>query len=52
MLGSFWALIPAIFTVIILFVRTNLEDKTLQEELTGYEDYTLQVRYRLFLGVW
>jgi len=52
MLGSFWALIPAIFTVIILFVRTNLEDKTLQEELTGYADYTLQVRYRLFLRVW
>ena len=52
MLGSFWALIPAIFTVLILFVRTNLEDRTLQEELADYKDYTLQVRYRLFLGVW
>ncbi|MGB9980036.1 methyltransferase family protein [Methanobacterium sp.] len=52
MLGSLWALIPAIFTVIILLVRTNLEDKTLQDELAGYKDYILQVRYRLFLGVW
>jgi len=52
MLGSLWALIPAIFTVIILLVRTNLEDKTLRDELAGYKDYILQVRYRLFLGVW
>lgn len=52
MLGSLWALIPAIFTVIILLVRTNLEDKTLRDELAGYKDYILHVRYRLFLGVW
>lgn len=52
MLGSLWALIPATFTAIILLVRTNLEDKTLQEELAGYRDYSLQVRYRIVYGVW
>lgn len=52
MLGSFWALIPAILTAVLLLVRTNLEDKTLQDELIGYKDYTLRVRYRLFSGVW
>lgn len=52
MLGSLWALIPATLTAIILLVRTNLEDKTLQEELAGYRDYSLQVRYRIVYGVW
>jgi len=34
------------------FFRTFLEDKTLQNELDGYGDYTNQVRYRLLPGVW
>lgn len=28
------------------------EDRTLQEELEGYEDYAQQVSYRLSPGVW
>jgi len=51
-LGSFWALIPAALTVVVIIVRTALEDKTLQAELDGYADYTQQVRYRLMPGVW
>jgi hypothetical protein len=31
---------------------TALEDRTLQEELPGYEEYTRRVRYRLALGIW
>jgi len=52
MLGSYWALIPAIITVMIFFLRTFLEDNTLQEELPEYKDYTQIVRYRLIPGVW
>ncbi len=52
MLGSFWALIPAVLTSIIFSVRTALEDRTLQEELDGYKEYAGKVRYRLFPGVW
>jgi len=52
MLGSLWALIPATFTAIVLLVRTNLEDKTLQGELEGYKNYTSQVRYRILSWVW
>jgi protein-S-isoprenylcysteine O-methyltransferase Ste14 len=35
-----------------LVVRTVLEDSTLRRELTGYDEYTRRVRYRLVPGVW
>jgi protein-S-isoprenylcysteine O-methyltransferase Ste14 len=52
MLGSVWALIPGVLAALLFVVRTALEDKTLQEELDGYKDYTQRVRYRLLPGVW
>jgi protein-S-isoprenylcysteine O-methyltransferase Ste14 len=52
MLGSFWGLIPAIITLIFMFGRTYLEDKTLKEELTGYKDYAKKVKYRLIPFIW
>ena len=51
-LGSLWALIPALFFGLFLVVRTFLEDRTLQKELPGYQEYTQRVRYRLVPGVW
>jgi protein-S-isoprenylcysteine O-methyltransferase Ste14 len=51
-LGSLWALIPEGLAVIGYFIRTALEDKTLLEELDGYQDYTSQVHYRLLPGIW
>lgn len=52
MLGSLWALIPAAVAVLALIVRTALEDRTLREELPGYEEYAQSVRYRLAPGIW
>jgi protein-S-isoprenylcysteine O-methyltransferase Ste14 len=52
MLGSLWGLIPSIASGVLLLIRTGLEDKTLQAELPGYKEYTGQVRYRLFPGIW
>jgi protein-S-isoprenylcysteine O-methyltransferase Ste14 len=52
LLGSCWALIPAILSVPFLIVRTALEDKMLQQNLDGYQAYARQVRYRLLPGVW
>ena len=46
-LSSIWTLIPATVALIITVIRTVLEDRTLQEELPGYQDYTQRVRYRL-----
>ena len=52
LLGSWWAFVPAILSVIGLVIRTALEDRTLQQELEGYKEYSERVRYRLFPGVW
>jgi len=51
-LDSVWAFIPAVLIVIVLVIRTSLEDKVLQVELEGYSEYADKVRYRLFPGVW
>ncbi|MFY9150816.1 MAG: isoprenylcysteine carboxylmethyltransferase family protein [Prolixibacteraceae bacterium] len=50
-LGSVWTIIPVIVALIITVIRTALEDRTLQEELSGYRDYVRRVRYRLIPGV-
>lgn len=52
LLGSYWALIPALLTVGAVFVRAALEDETLQDELPGYAEYARRTRYRLIPGVW
>lgn len=51
-LGSLWALIPAGLVMGLMVVRTALEDRTLREELDGYQDYAARVRYRLLPGMW
>jgi len=51
-LGSLWSYIPACLIIILFFVRTAFEDKTLQEELPGYREYSQQVKYRLIPGIW
>jgi len=51
-LGSLWACIPMALLVVNLFLRTALEDRTLQNELGGYKDYAARVRYRLLPGIW
>lgn len=51
-LGSFWALIPGMALVIMIVIRTALEDRTLQEELPGYREYAQKVRFRLIPGIW
>jgi protein-S-isoprenylcysteine O-methyltransferase Ste14 len=51
-LSSLWTLIPAAAALVIALVRTALEDRTLLEELPGYQDYAQRVRYRLFPGIY
>ena len=51
-LGSLWALIPAVMLCPLLVARTVLEDRTLQAELPGYQEYAQRVRYRVVPGVW
>ena len=51
-LGSLYALIPGTVMTFLFILRTSLEDKTLQEELPGYKEYALKVRYKLIPGIW
>lgn len=50
-LASFWGLIPAVISLILLLIRTSLEDKTLKKELEGYIEYTNDVRYKILPGI-
>lgn len=52
LLGSWWALIPAVLNGGLFILRTALEDRTLQAELPGYAEYAARVRFRLLPGVW
>jgi protein-S-isoprenylcysteine O-methyltransferase Ste14 len=51
-LDAVWAFLPVLFITIVLLIRTELEDQTLQTELDGYRDYARRVHYHLFPGVW
>jgi protein-S-isoprenylcysteine O-methyltransferase Ste14 len=51
-LGSWWALVTVAASAILFVIRTALEDRTLKEELTGYEEYTRITHYRLIPFVW
>ena len=51
-LGSTWVVIPALFSCILIIIRTRMEDATLTAELPGYEEYAAKVHWRLFPGIW
>ena len=50
--GSLWSIIPISGLIILHIIRTNLEDKTLLKELTGYPEYTHKTRYRIMPRIW
>jgi protein-S-isoprenylcysteine O-methyltransferase Ste14 len=50
--GSLWSIIPICLSIILLITRTNLEDKTLRNELKGYAEYCEKTRYKIFQNVW
>jgi protein-S-isoprenylcysteine O-methyltransferase Ste14 len=52
MLGSCWTFVPTGAFIILVIIRTSLEDRTLLKELDGYADYAERTRYRLFPGMW
>ena len=52
LLASWPAMLVSGLSVLLLVLRTALEDRTLQVELSGYADYARRVRYRLMPGVW
>ena len=49
---SAWSVIPDLLFVVLLVVRTRLEDSVLEKGLEGYRDYQRTTRYRLAPGIW
>ena len=52
LLGSLWGFVPVVVYMAVLITRTALEDRTLQEELPGYWEFSKKTRYRLLPGIW
>jgi protein-S-isoprenylcysteine O-methyltransferase Ste14 len=51
-LESYAAVVPAVVLIFLLMLRITIEERYLRRELTGYDDYTKRVRYRLIPHVW
>jgi protein-S-isoprenylcysteine O-methyltransferase Ste14 len=51
-LGSQRALLPAMLFVVVLIIRTILEDATLHRELPGYAEFAARTRYKWIPGIW
>ncbi len=49
---SVYSIIPVLFSIVILVIRTHLEDNMLKEELDGYLDYQQATPFRLIPGIW
>jgi protein-S-isoprenylcysteine O-methyltransferase Ste14 len=52
LLGSGYGVLFGLAFVLLLARRAVLEERMLQQELQGYADYMLQVKYRLIPYVW
>jgi protein-S-isoprenylcysteine O-methyltransferase Ste14 len=52
LLNSWFGLTVSGLMIATIFIRTSLEDKTLQAELQSYTDYATRVKYRLVPGIW
>jgi protein-S-isoprenylcysteine O-methyltransferase Ste14 len=52
LLGSWWALVPAVPLALFIVKRTIAEDRFLHAELAGYAEFAARVRCRLIPGIW
>ena len=50
--GSIWSIIPISLLIILLIIRTNLEDNTLRKELKGYTEYSNKTRNKIVPYIW
>jgi protein-S-isoprenylcysteine O-methyltransferase Ste14 len=51
-LGSYWALVPALFIIPVIVARIKDEEKELLENLESYKEYTQKVKHRLLPRIW
>ena len=46
-IGSYWAFVPVVLSVITLLLRVQLEDRFLKDRLAGYQEYSSIVKYKI-----
>lgn len=51
-LNSIWGILPALCVMVVSLLRIKREEEYLQKELVGYNEYSEQVKYRLFPCLW
>ena len=51
-LGSYWGLVVVPLGLVVLALRIRDEERMLEQELRGYNDYEQQVHYRLVPYLW
>jgi len=49
---SAWSIFPTLIAIILLLIRTSLEDKSLINELDGYAEYANKTLYKLIPFLW
>jgi protein-S-isoprenylcysteine O-methyltransferase Ste14 len=52
LLNAIWAFLPSALLVLLLVLRTKMEDELLRNELPGYLAYAARTRFRLLPGIW
>jgi protein-S-isoprenylcysteine O-methyltransferase Ste14 len=52
MLGSWYGLIPGLALTVLVVIRSFMEERTLQKELEGYDEYMKQVKHRFIPYIW
>ena len=52
MLDSLISFFPVIIIILGFMFRIQFEERTLKEDLTGYERYTQKIKYRLIPRIW
>lgn len=51
-MGSIYSSIPVLIAILLLIVRTFLEDNMLHYELPGYRDYQQKTKFKLIPFIW
>lgn len=52
MFGSLWSFLPVSVSIILLILRTQMEDSTLKLELIGYSEYAQKTKFKLIPFLW
>lgn len=52
LLNSWFGLLASALMVAVVILRVTLEEKTFKMKLSGYSNYTKQVKFRLVPGIW